>query len=72
MRAATIDRIRGDLSARAKRLVLQQQQQLVDVYLAWSDQYKTSLADLEHRQGEVSRRLARRLQGLGYLWPQGK
>lgn len=69
--AATLDRIGADLSARAKKLVAQQQKQLVDVYLAWGDQYKTSLADLEHRREVVSWRLAERLHELGYQWPLG-
>ena len=69
--AATLDRIGADLSARAKKLVAQQQKQLVDVYQAWGDQYKTSLADLEHRREVVSRRLAERLHELGYYWPLG-
>lgn len=70
IRAATIDKIGADLSARAKKLVAQQQKQLVDLYQAWSDQYKTSLADLEHRRVQLSFRLAERLRELGYQWPQ--
>jgi type I restriction enzyme M protein len=71
MHAATIDKIGADLSARAKKLVAQQQEQLADVYRAWSDQYKTSLADLEHRRATASKRLAWRLHELGYQWPLG-
>lgn len=70
-RTPVINRIREDLSARARRLVAQQQGQLVDVYRAWSDQYSTSLAELAHRQAEASNRLAERLHDLGYPWPRG-
>jgi type I restriction enzyme M protein len=71
MHAATLDRIGADLAARAKKLVAQQQQQLVDIYRVWGDQYRTSLAELEHRREEVSFRLAVRLHELGYQWPIG-
>ncbi|PSL53276.1 type I restriction enzyme M protein [Saccharothrix carnea] len=71
MRAATIDRIGADLSAQAKKLVTQQQKQLIDVYRAWGDQYKTSLADLERQREDLSKRLAVRLDELGYQWPLG-
>ncbi|WP_327643709.1 N-6 DNA methylase [Micromonospora zamorensis] len=70
-RAAVFNRIGKDLSARARKLVAQQQGQLVDVYRAWSDQYMTSLAELAHRQTKASNRLAERLHDLGYQWPRG-
>jgi type I restriction enzyme M protein len=69
--AATIDRISGDLSVRARKLVAQQQNQLADVYRVWGDRYRTSLAELEHRRAEASSRLADRLHGLGHQWPRG-
>ena len=70
--APVLDRIGGDLSARAKKLVAQQQEQLVDVCMSWGDQSKTSLTDPEHRREVVSWRLAERLHELGYQWPLGR
>jgi type I restriction enzyme M protein len=69
--AATMDRIGTDLSARAKKLVAQQREHLVDVYRAWGDQYKASLVDLDRQREVVAKRLAERLHELGYQWPLG-
>ncbi|MEU8238527.1 N-6 DNA methylase [Actinoplanes missouriensis] len=65
-RATTVDRVRRDLAARAKRLMAQEQEQLADICQVWADRYKASLADLEDRRVEVSRRLTQRLHDLGY------
>lgn len=69
LRGAAFDRIRSNLAARTRTLVAQELQQLIDAYRTWSDQYKTSLTDLELRREQVTRRLAERLDHLGYRWP---
>lgn len=60
------DRIAADLLARAKRLVAQERNSLVDLYMAWGYRYNTSLKELEIRRAEVSSRLTKHLQKLGY------
>ncbi|MET8800004.1 N-6 DNA methylase [Nocardia sp. NPDC004568] len=67
--ASTIEKVGADLIDRAKRLISQNRNQLVELYLTWGDQYATSLALLEHRRELAATRLATRLQKLGYQWP---
>ncbi|WP_174187415.1 N-6 DNA methylase [Nocardia barduliensis] len=69
MRSRIFDRIGADLVGRAKRLVAQERNQLVDIYLAFGDRYKTSLKQLEHRREQASSRLAAQLRRLGYEHP---
>jgi type I restriction enzyme M protein len=47
-------------------LVSHQREVLVEVYRAWGETYRTSLAELEHRREEASARLATQLRKLGY------
>ncbi|WP_280378308.1 N-6 DNA methylase [Nocardia wallacei] len=63
---ALYHRIDADLLARATKLVAQERNRLVDIYLAWGHQYSTSLQDLEIRRAEAASRLTRHLQDLGY------
>ncbi|WP_067569969.1 HsdM family class I SAM-dependent methyltransferase [Nocardia acidivorans] len=63
------DRIGVDLVTGVMRLVAHKRNQLIDTYLAWGDQYKTSLEQLERRREQVSSRLAKHLHKLGYQWP---
>ena len=65
-RAAALDRIGADLTARARVLVAQQREELVAVYRAWSKTYRPSLAELEHRREAAAARLAAQLRELGY------
>ncbi|MBF6336832.1 SAM-dependent DNA methyltransferase [Nocardia abscessus] len=67
--ALIFDRIGADLFARAKNLAANERNQLIDVYLAWGEQYKTSLEQLERRREQASSRLATQLCKLGYRWP---
>ncbi|WP_067670521.1 hypothetical protein [Nocardia miyunensis] len=60
------DRIDADLLARAKKLVAQERNRLVNMYVAWGDRYNTSLEELEIRRAETSSRLIRHLRNLGY------
>ncbi|WP_280267953.1 N-6 DNA methylase [Nocardia wallacei] len=65
---AIYDRIGADLVARAKTLVAQERNHLVNTYLAWGYQYGTSLKKLETQRAETSARLTTHLRKLGYPW----
>ncbi|MBF6183323.1 HsdM family class I SAM-dependent methyltransferase [Nocardia otitidiscaviarum] len=64
-----LDRIGTDLIARAKRLVAEERNRLVDTYLAWGDRYMISFRQLESQRAQMSSRLAGHLMKLGYQWP---
>jgi len=65
-RAAALDRIGADLAARARVLVAHQREELVEVYRAWGETYRASLAELERRREAASARLSAQLRELGY------
>ncbi|AKG43867.1 Type I restriction-modification system, M subunit [Streptomyces xiamenensis] len=58
-----------DLRTRLERLVAEERQGLVDLYLSWGDRYAISLADLERQSEAAAARLRARLQDLGYTGP---
>ncbi|PXX59895.1 type I restriction enzyme M protein [Nocardia tenerifensis] len=58
-----------DLVARARKLLAQERNQLIDCYLTWGSRYSPSLMELERRRADASSRLEGRMRTLGYQWP---